>query len=184
MQQATINLFADMGVQPATPISGLIRATASTDTIAPNSTITSPASGSSVQTGTTTTIAGTAADFGGVVGGVEVSTDGGSTWHPANGRESWSYNWTPNLLGSINLESRATDDSGNIGQPAFSTVTVAPPDCPCSDLPSGSTPTQVDSGDAKAVELGVRFRADFNGYISGIRFYKASTNTGTHRGSL
>ena len=31
MQQATVNLFADMGVQPATPISGLVRATASTD---------------------------------------------------------------------------------------------------------------------------------------------------------
>jgi hypothetical protein len=184
MQQATINLFADMGVQPATLISGLIRATASSDTIAPNSTITSPASGSSVQTGTTTTIAGTAADFGGVVGGVEVSTDGGGTWHPANGRESWTYSWTPNLLGSINLESRATDDSGNIGQPAFSSVTVAPPDCPCSDLSSGGTPAQLDSGDAKAVELGVRFRADFNGYINGIRFYKTSTNTGTHRGSL
>ena len=34
MQQATVNLFADMGVQPATLMSGLTPATASTDTTA------------------------------------------------------------------------------------------------------------------------------------------------------
>ena len=38
--------------------------------------------------------------------------------------------------------------------------------------------------DTAAVELGVKFRADVNGYITGIRFYKGSTNTGTHVGSL
>ena len=32
MQQATVNLFADMGAQPATLMSGLTPATASTDT--------------------------------------------------------------------------------------------------------------------------------------------------------
>ena len=42
MQQATVNLFADMGAQPYTLISGLTAATASTDTTAPTSTITSP----------------------------------------------------------------------------------------------------------------------------------------------
>ena len=31
MQQATVNLFADMGVQPATLQAGLVAATASTD---------------------------------------------------------------------------------------------------------------------------------------------------------
>ena len=43
-------------------------------------------------------------------------------------------------------------------------------------------------GDATAaadgVELGVRFRADVSGYISGIRFYKGRNNVGTHTGSL
>jgi hypothetical protein len=32
--------------------------------------------------------------------------------------------------------------------------------------------------------LGVKFTSDVSGYISGIRFYKGSTNTGTHTGSL
>jgi hypothetical protein len=34
------------------------------------------------------------------------------------------------------------------------------------------------------VELGVKFRSDVSGTITGIRFYKASTNTGTHVGNL
>ncbi len=47
-----------------------------------------------------------------------------------------------------------------------------------------ATPATVDSGDKSAVEVGVKFRSDVAGTISGIRFYKASTNTGTHVGSL
>ena len=42
MQQATVNLFADMSVQPATLQPGLVAATASTDTVAPVSTIATP----------------------------------------------------------------------------------------------------------------------------------------------
>ena len=38
--------------------------------------------------------------------------------------------------------------------------------------------------DSSAVELGVRFRADMNGHVTGVRFYKGATNTGTHVGSL
>src|SRR5882762_1561170 len=84
MRQATVNLFADMGVQPATLQAGLVPAIASTDTTPPRSTITSPAPGTTVTAGSQVTVSGTAQDFGGgVVGGVEVSVDGGATWHPA-----------------------------------------------------------------------------------------------------
>ena len=34
------------------------------------------------------------------------------------------------------------------------------------------------------MELGVKFRVDLNGFITGIRFYKGATNTGTHVGNL
>ena len=37
---------------------------------------------------------------------------------------------------------------------------------------------------ASSVELGVKFTSDSTGAITGIRFYKAATNTGTHIGSL
>ncbi len=41
-------------------------------------------------------------------------------------------------------------------------------------------PSLVDSNDGQAVELGMKFRSDNNGYITGLRFYKTTTNTGTH----
>ncbi len=39
-------------------------------------------------------------------------------------------------------------------------------------------------GPDSPVELGISFRSDVNGYITGIRFYKGSNNTGTHAGNL
>ena len=50
--------------------------------------------------------------------------------------------------------------------------------------PSNPVPAIVDGGDPGAVELGVKFRSDVAGFITGLRFYKASTNTGTHIGNL
>jgi hypothetical protein len=45
-------------------------------------------------------------------------------------------------------------------------------------------PSLVDSNDGQAVELGMKFRSDNNGYITGLRFYKATTNKGTHVGHI
>ena len=45
-------------------------------------------------------------------------------------------------------------------------------------------PGAADGGDGSSVELGVKFTSDVDGEVRGIRFYKASTNTGTHIGSL
>ncbi len=50
--------------------------------------------------------------------------------------------------------------------------------------PTTAAPTTPDGGDANAVEVGVRFRADTAGIITGIRFYKSANNTGTHVGDL
>ncbi len=41
-------------------------------------------------------------------------------------------------------------------------------------------PAAVASNDGNAINLGVRFQADMPGWITGIRFYKAAINTGTH----
>ena len=186
LQQATVNLLADMGVQPASLLGGLVQASASIDTAPPSSTITSPVSGTPVQAGSLITISGTASDSGGgVVAGVEVSVDGGTTWHPASGRGTWTYRWTPGTSGTAVLRSRAVDDSGNLETPSAGvTVTVAGKQCPCSIWGTGATPGTIDSADPGAVELGVRFRAAVSGFITGIRFYKAGTNTGTHIGNL
>jgi hypothetical protein len=186
MQQATVNLLADMGVQPATLQSGLVPATASTDTTPPKSTITSPASGSSVVARSPVTISGIATDFGGgVVGAVEVSVDGGQTWHPAAGRENWSYTFAPTNSGPVSIQSRAVDDSGNLEVPKLGySLAVNLPSCPCTIWPSTATPANADAGPNSPLELGVQFQADSNGYISGIRFYKSVANTGVHVGNL
>ena len=185
MQQATVNLFADMGVQPATLQPGLVSASASTDTTPPASTITSPSSSSTIHTGGSITVTGTATDSGGAVGGVEFSGDGGKTWHPAAGRSPWSATWTPTTVGATTLMSRAVDDSGNLETPSSGvTVNVMPESCPCSIWNSSSTPATPDSGDATPVELGVKFRADSDGSVLGVRFYKATKNTGTHVGHV
>ncbi|HEY3053365.1 MAG TPA: Ig-like domain-containing protein, partial [Thermoanaerobaculia bacterium] len=193
MKQATINLFADMGVQPQTMEGGLSSAGVSTDTSAPTSTITSPAPGAVLPISTPVTVTGTAADTGGgaiagVVGGVEVSTDGGATWHPATGRESWTYTFTPRApQGPITIKSRATDDSLNGEAPSAGvTVNVGAPlpvTCPCS-IWSPSVTVGEESTDPSPVNLGVKFRADVNGYIKAIRFYKYADNGGTHTAYL
>jgi Domain of unknown function (DUF4082)/Abnormal spindle-like microcephaly-assoc'd, ASPM-SPD-2-Hydin len=45
---------------------------------------------------------------------------------------------------------------------------------------ASAKPSEVDSNDGGAVELGMKFKSDTSGSITGLRFYKASTNTGTH----
>ena len=122
IQQATVNLFADMGVQPATLQPELVRAEASTDTVPPTATVESPTRGASLSR--TVVVRGTATDEGGgVVSGVEISFDGGQRWHPAEGRENWSYEWTTDRPRDVEIVARAVDDSGNLG-PATSVLTV------------------------------------------------------------
>src|SRR6266568_5432069 len=188
MQQATVNVLADMGVQPGALQAGLVPTTASTDVSSPTSTITSPAAGASLLVGSTITITGTASDTGGgLVAGVEVSTDGGSTWHPAVGRGAWTYPWTPSATGSATIRSRAVDDSGNLEIPGAGigvTVTSCQGACPDTIWPASTVPATPDSGPDNAVELGVKFRSDVAGTVTGIRFYKGTGNTGTHVGNL
>jgi hypothetical protein len=184
VKQAMVNLLADMGAQPATLQTGLTIATKSTDAVGPTVSVSSPASGANVSAGVAVNISGTATDTGGVVGGVEVSTDGGSTWHPATGRGSWSYSWTPVGTGAASIQVRASDDSANIGSTVTVPVTVGARTCPCSLWSPANGPTGNPDPDAVGTELGTRFRSDVSGTVTAIRFYKQSTNTGTHIGHL
>jgi hypothetical protein len=190
MQQATVNLLADMGsVQPASLMSGLVAGTDSTDTTPPTSAITSPAAGTTISNGSSVTISGTATDSGGgVVAGVEVSTDGGQSWHPvttmsaASTSVTWSYTWSALGAGNVTIEARATDDSGNIqASPSSETVTV---NCPCSLYGQNYTPSTTSSSDTDTYELGVKFTSAVSGWVTGVRFYKGTGNDGTHTGAL
>lgn len=181
MQQAQVNLLADMGAQPATLASGLIASAKSSDTTAPTAAISTPAAGATVANGASVTLSGTASDSGGVVAGVEVSTDGGSTYHAATGTTSWSYTYAQQGAGTQTVKVRAIDDSGNFpATPTSRSFSVSGP----YSVFGAKAPAVVDSGDATPVEVGLQFTPTQNGFVSGVRFYKASTNTGTHTGSL
>jgi len=180
MRQATLNMLVDMGAQPGSIASDLVATTKTTDTTAPTVTVTSPVNGASVGDGTAVTVSGTASDVGGSVAGVEVSMDGGTSWHAATGTTSWSYT-APAFGGdTATIQVRAADDSGNISTPT--SLSVSTP-CPCSIF-GNITPNKADFGDSYAYEPGVRFTADTPGSVTGIRFYKAASNTGTHTGTL
>ncbi|MDT9594514.1 DUF4082 domain-containing protein [Nocardioides zeae] len=181
MQQAQVNLFADMGVQPATLAPGLVRATASTDTTGPTVSVAAPTAGAAVRNGAVVRYSGTATDTGGGrVAGVEVSTDAGATWRPATGTTSWTFDLVQPGVGSVGLLVRAVDDSANIGPTATRSVQVS---CPCS-LFGATVPAVPAAADTGAVELGLRFAPTRDAFVAGVRFYKGSGNTGTHTGTL
>ncbi len=180
MRQATVNLLADLDAQPDTLQAGLVAASKTTDATTPISTLNSPPA--NVSDGALMTLSGTASDAGGgVVAGVEVSTDGGTTWHRATGTTSWSYSWTAHGHPGV-IRTRAIDDSANIE--AAGPGTLVNVGCPCSLWGQSVTPAVTDNGESQDYELGVKFRSDSAGTISGVRFYRSAANVGPHVGRL
>lgn len=65
-------------------------------------------------------------------------------------------------------------------QSASLTLTI----CPCTVLSPSAEPTNPDSHDNRAIEVGMQFASNISGYITGLRLFKAPNNTGTHVGHL
>lgn len=188
LQQAIINLFADMDVQPASLQNGLVRASRSSDITAPLAEVTSPQDGMCAKTLDRMVVTGVAADIGGRVAAVEVSIDGGTTWHPASGREAWSYTFTPCSAGLYGICARAIDDSGNLGA-CSATHRVNAVDVPVQDFViNGDFDCDFDS-----VKIGSKFGSlgrgwelfrtsaaaltpENGGLLPGIRFQRITTS--------
>ena len=77
-----------------------------------------------------------------------------------------------------------TSSGATMSSPYSWTFTTAGSQCPCSLWSSTAQPSVATSGDTSSVNLGVEFTPSANGWITGIRFYKGSGNTGTHIGAL
>ena len=92
--------------------------------------------------------------------------------------------YTARLHGGA-TDPRIKDAAGNAlaADLSWSFTTAAPGSCPCS-LWGSPVIGVADAGDDSGVELGVKFRADVDGFITGIRYYKSAANTGTHTGNL
>ena len=56
--------------------------------------------------------------------------------------------------------------------------------CPCGLWDDATQPAVASVNDAGTIELGVRFSAESDGQVTGVRFFKGPKNTGTHTGSL
>jgi hypothetical protein len=114
---------------------------------------------------------------------VEVSVDGGDTWRRADGRENWSYTYTA-TEGTADVRVRAADDSVNLSDEVSHSFEVGERTCPCS-LWSDTAPPAEDKNDQEpgGIEVGVRFRAAEDGFITAIRQYVGG-DAGTHTANL
>ncbi|SFC73601.1 DUF4082 domain-containing protein [Tropicimonas isoalkanivorans] len=193
LQQFVVNLFADMGIQPAVADAvlasqGLVRATASNDGVAATATIDDlPADVSALSTvtitGTATDDDGNAATEDGVVALVEVSFDGGQTWRTAQGTTNWSYSWVPTTEGDFDILVRAIDDSLNMPNLTgldSELVTVTAPVIP-SSVSLFEPFTAFNGGmnaEGTSYELGMRFTANQAGEVTQLRYYRAEGDSG------
>src|SRR4029077_4721782 len=87
---------------------------------------------------------------------------------------------SPTATGTSSFTVRVTAGAQNTTKALGITVNAAT----TTIWPSNPVPAIADGGDTGAVELGVKFRSDVAGHITGIRFYKGPGNTGTHVGNL
>jgi hypothetical protein len=90
---------------------------------------------------------------------------------------------TPTGTGVFSFTVNVSDASSPV-QTASRTLALTIGSGLVSIWPGTAVPTLVDGGPDSAVELGVKFRSDTVGSVTGIRFYKASANTGAHIGNL
>ena len=81
---------------------------------------------------------------------------------------------------------RATDAWGNaMAAPYTWTFTTGTSvNCPCSVWNDSVVPAIPNASEVNSLELGMRITSALDGYVTGVRFYKGSANTGTHTGSL
>lgn len=83
------------------------------------------------------------------------------------------------------IVSGATDLAGNVMDHVSWLFTAQSPGTgPYSIWSPSSYPGIATDNDPSPTEVGVKFRTDVAGVIAGLRFYKGSTNTGTHVGDL
>ncbi|MCM4084863.1 DUF4082 domain-containing protein [Paractinoplanes hotanensis] len=158
------------------------------DTTAPSVSGSNPPSGA---TGvpTTTTVSATFSEA--LQAGSAALAVGGVAGASSYDAPSRTITFTPSspLAASTSYTATVTgarDAAGNTMVPYTWNFTTAAPGgaCPCTIWPPTATPATAAVADNSAVELGVRFRTSTAGFITGLRFYKGSGNTGTHTGGL
>jgi hypothetical protein len=135
----------------------------------PTVSISSPAAGSTIQTGTSASIIVSAQDLDGSIAEVLVFVDG----QPLGAADSvapYVFIWEPGSSGNYSLTARATDTSGNIATSAAVSVTVAD----ASSAPpqvSIVTPTASDSLVAGTSTSIIASAFDPDGQVASVQFF-------------
>ena len=196
LQQFTVNMFADMGIQPGVADAilasqGLVRAVGTRPTRSrPQQRSTDiarqvPALSTVLITGTATDTNGTppTTTDDGKVAVVEISFDGGATWKVANTTNNWatwSYNWQPKTQGTFTIQARAIDDSLNVANitPTADTVTVTAPIQPdtLSLFDPYVTVTGTPFNDGQPIELGMTFSASQAGQVTQLKYFRGASD--------
>jgi hypothetical protein len=117
-----------------------------------------------------------------------VSYDPGSQTATLDPSQSLADNTTYTALvkgGSSGVKDFAGNAMASDDSWTFTTRAPSQSGCPCSIWAATARPLkEAETTDNSAVEIGTKFRADLDGVITGLRFYKGATNTGTHVGHL
>jgi hypothetical protein len=110
--------------------------------------------------------------------------------NPSNGtlvlNGNGSFTYTPNAAFSgTDTFTYKANYSGGFTNTATVKITVnSSSSCPCTIWTASTIPGTPSASDGSSVEVGVKIRSSQAGYITGIRFYKGTSNTGTHIGNL
>jgi hypothetical protein len=97
-----------------------------------------------------------------------------------------SKSYTSTIVGG---SAGVSDTAGNamIGNYVASFTTAATPvptPAATSIFSASAAPATFATSETRSIELGVKFRSDVAGFITGVRFYKGTDTTGTHTGTL
>ncbi|WP_189606413.1 Ig-like domain-containing protein, partial [Salinimicrobium marinum] len=92
----------------------------------------------------------------------------------------FSFTWENIPTGTFSLTAKATDDLGAVAISA-PVVIEASQVCPCNVFSSEERPSGI-LWSGSPLQVGMKFRSSENGFITGVRFYKQSGNTGVHTG--
>jgi hypothetical protein len=174
----TIQASNTVGTGPASAASGAVMPTPGTVPAAPQSVTAAPASNQAqVSWSAPATNGGTA------ISSYTITPYLGTTAQPAT---TVSGSTTTKTVTGLTNSSAYTFKVTAINSTGTSAASAASPAVTPVDtiFDFSGTPVNVDTGDQASIEVGLKFTADAPGLITGVRFYKTSTNTGTHTGSL
>jgi hypothetical protein len=184
--------FTDSGLPPATTYSYRVVATNAGGGSAP-STVVAATTTTTAPTGLTATpVSSTQINVAWQVTSgasgyrLQRSSDGGSSWVNASTTTSTAFSDTGLGPASTYFYRVFATNAGGDSAPSASVnaTTLSAGQCPCTIWSASAIPAVASTSDTASNELGLKFRADTAGLVTGIRFYKGSTNTGTHVGHL